>query len=93
LDRFAASPEIVNAIARHYGSDGVPPAAAGHLAAETVSHPDDIDTSVERFQQFFDNYKSKGFDPAIAQHLAVEALETNSAPSESRRFQLLNSEG
>jgi hypothetical protein len=92
LERLAASPQIVNAIARHYGSDGVPPAAAGHLAAETVSHPDAVDTSIERFHQFFENYKSKGFDPEIAQHLAVESLESNQAPSQSRRFQLLHSE-
>lgn len=67
----------------------MPPTAAGHLAAEVVSHPDDIDTKVSRFQDFLANYRSKGFSDEAAQNLAVEALEAGHEPSRSRRFQML----
>ena len=90
LDRLAASPQIVEAISRHFKSDGVPPQAATHLAAEVVSHPDAIDTNIARFQDFLANYRSKGFSNEAAQHLAVEALESGDEPSRSRRFQLLH---
>jgi hypothetical protein len=90
LDRLAASPEIVEAISRHFKSDGMPSPAATHLAAEVASHPDAIDTNVARFQDFLANYRSKGFSDEAAQHLAVEALESGDEPSRSRRFQLLH---
>ena len=93
MDRLAASPEIVEAITRHFKSDGVPSPAAGHLAAEVVSHPDDVDTKVSRFQDFLANYRSKGFSDEAAQNLAVEALEGGEEPSRSRRYQLLQGEG
>ena len=92
LDRLAASPQIVEAISRHFKSDGVPPQAATHLAAEVVSHPDAIDTNIARFQDFLANYRSKGFSNEAAQHLAVEALESGEEPSRSRRFQMLHSD-
>lgn len=90
--RLAASPEIVEAITSHYRSDGVPDPAAGHLAAETVSHPESMDTRIERFRTIYANLQSKGYSDEAAQNLAVEAMETGQAPGESRRFQLLNEE-
>lgn len=90
MNRLAASPEIVEAITSHFRSDGVPPGAATHLAAEMAMHPQDIDTSIEKFQTYFANFVSQGFSQDTAQHLAVEALESGHEPHQSRRFQLLN---
>jgi len=59
------------------------------MAAEVVSHPDEIDTNIARFQDFLANYRSKGFSDEAAQALAVEALESGDEPSRSRRYQLL----
>ena len=90
MDRLAASPQIVEAITRHFRSDGVPDPAAGHLAAETVAHPSEMDTRIERFRDIYANLQSKGYSDEAAQNLAVEALESGEEPSRSRRFQLLN---
>lgn len=92
MDRFAASPEIVEAITRHFRSDGVPPQAAGHLAAEMAMHPEDIDTSVAKFQDYLANFRSRGFSDDAAQHLAVEALESGHEPHRSRRYEMLSDE-
>lgn len=92
MARLAASPEIVEAITRHFRSDGVPEPAAGHLAAETVSHPTEMDTRIERFRSIHANLRSKGFSDEAAQNLAVEAMETGEEPSRSRRFQMLDEE-
>lgn len=86
--RFAASPEVLDAIARHYQTDGVPPAAAEHLAAETVVHPQMMDTRIERFQEIYEVLLSKGYSPEMAQHLAVEYMETGSEPQPSVRYQM-----
>lgn len=86
--RFAASPEVLDAIARHYQTDGVPPAAADHLAAETVAHPGEMDTRIELFQQIYDVLLSKGYSPEMAQHLAVEYMETGENPQPSVRYQM-----
>lgn len=92
VNRLAASPEVVEAITRHYRSDGVPDPAAGHLAAETVSHPEAMDTRIERFRTIHANLQSKGYSDEAAQNLAVEMMETGEEPGQSRRFQLLNDE-
>lgn len=92
MNRLAASPEVVEAITRHYRSDGVPEPAAGHLAAETVSHPQTMDTQIERFRTIYANLQSKGYSDEAAQNLAVEMMETGEEPAQSRRFQLLNDE-
>lgn len=92
MDRFAASPQVVNAITRHFRSDGVPPGAASHLAAEVATHPDDIETSVGKFQDYLANFRSRGFSDDAAQHLAVEALESGHEPHRSRRYEMLSSD-
>jgi len=81
------NPEIFQTIWKHLKTDGVPDQAANQMAAEMVTHGEDFESSVERYQQYEDNYKSKGFNEHAAQAMAVEALEgREEPPSESTRF-------
>ena len=88
---FVDDPELFQTIWKHLKSDGVPDQAANQMAAEMVTHGEDFDSSVERYEQYFDNFKSKGFCEHAAQAMAVEALEGRDEPPEkSLRFAMLN---
>ena len=68
----------------------MPDQAANQMAAEMLQHGEDFESSVERYQQYEDNYRSKGFNEHAAQAMAVEALEgREEAPRESLRFAML----
>ena len=85
-ERVEENPEVFQNIWKHLKSDGIPDQAANQMAAEMVTH-DDFEGSVEKYQQYEDNYKSKGFNQHAAQAMAVEALEgREEAPKESLRF-------
>ena len=85
-ERVEENPEVFQNIWKHLKSDGIPDQAANQMAAEMVTH-DDFEGSVEKYQQYEDNYKSKGFNQHAAQAMAVEALEgRQEAPKESLRF-------
>jgi hypothetical protein len=73
--RLAGSPEIYEALSRHFVSDDVPRGAAQHLAAEVMAHGEGAETSVERFQGFYEQLLAQGYSPDAAQHLAVELME------------------
>ena len=80
------TPEVYQNIWKHLRSDGIPDQAANQMAAEMITH-DDFEGSVEKYQQYEDNYKSKGFNEHAAQAMAVEALEGREVePRESLRF-------
>lgn len=80
-------PEVFQTIWKHLKSDGVPDQAANQMTAEMLTNGEDFESSVERYQQFEDNYRSKGFNEHAAQAMAVEALEgREEAPKESIRF-------
>ena len=80
-------PEIFQTIWKHLKTDGVPDQAANQMAAEMVTHGEDFESSVAKYQEYEDNYKSKGFNQHAAQAMAVEALEGGSEPpSKSLRF-------
>ena len=65
----------------------MPDQAANQLAAEMMVHGTDIDTSVEKYERYYDNYKEKGFCEHAAQAMAVEAMEgREEPPAESLRF-------
>ena len=84
------TPELYQTIWKHLRSDGVPDQAANQMTAEMVTHGEDFESSVEKYQQYEDNYKSKGFNEHAAQAMAVEALEgREEEPSESRRFAMM----
>lgn len=94
-DRFAGeaadvSPDVFQAIWKHLKSDGVEDQAANHMAAEMVTHGEDFESSIEKYEEYLANYKSKGFNEHAAQAMAVEALEGNEEPPEkSIRFAML----
>ena len=75
---------------KHLRSDGMPDQAANQLTAEMMTHGEDIDSSVEQYERYYDNYRSKGFNEHAAQAMAVEALEGGEKPQESLRFARLN---
>jgi hypothetical protein len=83
-------PELFQTIWKHLKSDGVPDQAANQMAAEMMIHGEDFESSVEKYQQYEDNYKSKGFNEHAAQAMAVEALEgREEPPEESTRFAMM----
>ena len=73
--RLAGSPEMFQALAKHFTSDDMPPPAAQHMAAEVMAHGEGMDTSVERFNAVYQSLLEQGYSDEAAQHLAVEALE------------------
>ena len=80
-------PEMFQTLWKHLKSDGVEDQAANQLAAEMMTHGEDFDSSIERYERYLANYKSKGFTEHAAQAMAVEALEgRETAPKESLRF-------
>ena len=76
------NPEVYQAIWKHLRSDGIPDQAANQMAAEMITHGDDFESSVEKYQQYEELYKSKGFNEHAAQAMAVEALEGREEPPE-----------
>ena len=86
-----SDPEVYQTIWKHLRSDGVPDQAANQMTAEMMMHGEDFESSVEKYQQYEDNYKSKGFNEHTAQAMAVEALEgREEAPKKSLRFAMIN---
>ena len=81
------NPEVFQTIWKHLKTDGVPDQAANQMAAEMLTHGEDFESSVAKYQEMESNYKSKGFNEHAAQAMAVEALEgRQEAPQESIRF-------
>ena len=84
-------PEIFQTIFKHLKTDGVPDQAANQLTAEMLSHGEDFESSVERYQQYYDIYKERGYNEHAAQAMAVESMEgRESAPRKSLRFAMLH---
>ncbi len=82
-----ADPEVFQTIWKHLKSDGVQDQAANHMTAEMMTHGDDFDSSIEKYERYLANYKEKGFNEHAAQAMAVEALEGHQEPpAEGRRF-------
>ena len=83
---FANDPEVFQSIWKHLKSDGVEDQAANQMAAEMVTHGEDFDSSIERYERNLQNFKEKGYNEHAAQAMAVESLETGEQPRESTRF-------
>ena len=83
---FVSDPEMFQTIWKHLKSDGMPDQAANQLTAEMVTHGEDVDSSIERYERNYDNFKEKGFEDHAAQAMAVESLESGEDPKESVRF-------
>jgi hypothetical protein len=85
--RLAGSPEIFEALKTHFVSDDVPPQAAGHLAAEVMTHGESADTRIDQFFDYFARFRDQGFSEDAAQHLAIEAMEgREQEPRRTLRF-------
>ena len=83
---FANDPEVFQSIWKHLKSDGVEDQAANQMAAEMVTHGEDFDSSIERYERNLQNFKEKGYNEHAAQAMAVETLESGEQPRESTRF-------
>ena len=83
---FANDPEVFQSIWKHLKSDGVEDQAANQMAAEMVTHGEDFDSSIERYERNLSNFKERGYNEHAAQAMAVESLEGNEEPRESIRF-------
>jgi len=81
-----ADPEVFQTIWKHLKTDGMPDQAANQLAAEMLTHGEDLDSSIEQYERNFSNFKEKGFNEHAAQAMAVESLESGENPRESIRF-------
>jgi hypothetical protein len=80
-------PEMFQTIWKHLKSDGVPDQAANQMTAEMMTHGEDFESSVAKYQDNYDNYKSKGYNTHAAQAMAVESLEEGAEqPGVSTRF-------
>ena len=65
----------------------MPDQAANQLAAEMVTHGEDIDSSIETYERNYANFREKGYNEHAAQAMAVESLEEGAEqPAESTRF-------
>jgi hypothetical protein len=57
------------------------------MAAEIVTHGEDVDSSIERYERNYDNFRERGYNDHAAQAMAVESLEDGAEqPKESTRF-------
>jgi hypothetical protein len=88
--RLAGSPEMFDALARQFAGQGIPRAAADHLAAEAITDGDAIDTRTDTFFRLYELLQSKGYSDSAAQHLAVEMMEGREPMARTtRRFAAL----
>jgi len=80
-------PEVFQTIWKHLKTDGVPDQAANQMTAEMLTHGEDFESSIEKYESYYANYREKGFNEHAAQAMAVEALEgREEPPAESLRF-------
>ena len=79
-------PEVFQTIWKHLKTDGVPDQAANQMAAEMMTHGEDFESSVEKYQQAESIYKEKGFNEHAAQAMAVESMEDGIEPKQSLRY-------
>ena len=81
-----SDPEIFQTIWKHLKTDGMPDQAANQRAAAMVTHGEDVDSSVEKYERYYDNFRERGYNEHAAQAMAVESLEGGEEPKESIRF-------
>ena len=79
-------PEMFQTLWKHLKTDGVPDQAANQMAAEMMTHGEDFESSVEKYQQAESIYKEKGFNEHAAQAMAVESMEDGIEPKQSLRY-------
>jgi len=83
-------PDVYQAIWKHLRSDGIPDQAANQMTAEILTHGEDFESSVEKYQEAESIYKEKGFNEHAAQAMAVESMEDGEQPKKSLRYARLH---
>ena len=78
-------PDVYQAIWKHLKSDGIPDQAANQMTAEMLTHGEDFESSVEKYQEAESIYKEKGFNEHAAQATAVESMEDGEQPKKTMR--------
>ena len=81
-----SDPEVFQTIWKHLKTDGMPDQAANQLTAEMLTHGEDVDSSIEKYERAYANFRERGYNEHAAQAMAVESLEGGEAPQESTRF-------
>ena len=84
------NPEVFQTIWKHLKTDGVPDQAANQMTAEMLTHGEDFESSVEKYQEAESIYKEKGFNQHAAQAMAVESMEDGEQPKQSLRYARLH---
>ena len=79
-------PEMFQTLWKHLKTDGVPDQAANQMAAEMMTHGEDFESSVEKYQQAESIFREKGFNEHAAQAMAVESMEDGIEPKQSLRY-------
>ena len=85
-DACCNDPEVFQTIWKHLKTDGVPDQAANQMTAEMLTHGEDFESSVEKYQSAYDNFRERGYNEHAAQAMAVESMESGESPRESIRF-------
>ena len=62
----------------------MPDQAANQMTAEMLTHGEDFESSIEKYQSYYDNFREKGFNEHAAQAMAVETLESGEKPAERK---------
>ena len=83
-------PDVYQAIWKHLRSDGIPDQAANQMTAEMLTHGEDFESSVEKYQEAESIYKEKGYNEHAAQAMAVESMEDGQQPKKSVRYARLH---
>ena len=83
-------PDVYQAIWKHLRSDGIPDQAANQMTAEMLTHGEDFESSVEKYQEAESIYKEKGYNEHAAQAMAVESMEDGGEPKQSLRYARLH---
>jgi hypothetical protein len=83
-------PDVYQAIWKHLRSDGIPDQAANQMTAEMLTHGEDFESSVEKYQEAESIYKEKGYNEHAAQAMAVESMEDGEQPKKSVRYARLH---
>ena len=60
--------------------------AANQLTAEMVTHGEDVDSSIEKYERYYDNFRERGYNEHAAQAMAVESLEGGEQPKREYTF-------
>ena len=62
MNNRRGDPEVFQTIWKHLKSDGMPDQAANQLTAEMLTHGEDVDSSIEKYERYYDNFRERGYN-------------------------------